>query len=98
MWNGLTTKAYGEFLYSIIINEIKIPNKLHIIPKNSISKFELLKYFKKKFKIKLKINKHISKKTINRTLSTNNKILVNKIWRLSKFKANPTIREMIDII
>ena len=46
-WNGITTKAFGEFIYTVIVNEIKIPNFVHIIPKATVNKYELLQFLKK---------------------------------------------------
>lgn len=95
-WNGLTTKAFGEFIYTLIINEIKTPNMLHVIPRNILSKYKLLKIFKQKFKTKFKINKYKAKVTIDRSLSTNHVKIINKIWKKTIFKTSPTILKMIN--
>lgn len=97
-WNGITTKVFGEFIYAIINNQINIPNKLHIIPKNVLNKYEMLKSFKKRFKTKFKINKFKPKITIDRSLSTNHLDLVNKIWKKTSFKTTPSIQKMISMM
>ncbi len=97
-WNGITTQAYGELLYTIIVYDFKIPNIIHIVPKNSLNKYELLKCFKKKFKIKVKINEFNSQKSVDRTLVTNYQSLLNKLWKLTIFRTNPTIQKMINLI
>lgn len=95
-WNGLTTEAYSEYLYTIITQNIKIPNLLHIVPQNSISKFELLTLLKKKFAFKkLKIKKVKSNLKINRTIATQFSAINNKIWKKTQYKKVPSIREMI---
>ena len=44
-WNGLTTLTYSKLLLSIIKNKINIPNKIHLIPKNKVNKFELIQIY-----------------------------------------------------
>ncbi len=98
-WNGLTTDAFAEYLSTIIINNIKIPNLLHVVPSNFISKYKLLKCLKKKYKrndLTIKSIKTIPK--VDRTLSTQYKVLNKKIWSLSNFNKIPKIEEMIDRI
>jgi len=97
-WNGVTTKAFGEFIYTIIVNEIKIPNILHIIPNNILNKYQLLKTFEEKFKTKFDIKKFKSEKTVDRSLTTNHKKLINKVWKKTSFKATPSIQKMIDLL
>lgn len=94
-WNGITTKAFGEYLYAIINKNMDIPNLLHVIPKNMVNKYQLLKIFKKKFKSKLKINKFQSKIKIDRSLTTIHKNLNTSIWKKTIFKSKPSIEKMV---
>ena len=100
-WNGVTTNAFGKVISVIIKDDIKLPKLIHLIPKNQLNKFELLKVFKKfllRSDIKLKPKNSYVK--INRTLKTSHKILNNKIWKSAGYKSIPTIefllRETID--
>ena len=100
-WNGVTTNAFGKVICGIIKDDIKLPKLIHLIPKNQLNKFELLKVFKKfllRSDIKLKPKNSYVK--INRTLKTSHKILNNKIWKSAGYKSIPTIefllRETID--
>ena len=97
-WNGITTKAFGEIVYSIIINDIKIPNSIHVIPKNYINKYDLLKLFRKKFKKKIIIKKFKAEKIIDRSLSTKYPNLVKLIWKETIFKGAPSIQKMINLM
>lgn len=97
LWNGLSTKVFAKILYSIIIKKISLPNKFHLVPKDNISKYNLLKYLKKFFKKNIIIKKYKTKIDINRTLSTNYKKLNLKIWKTS-FKKHLTIKEIIRYI
>lgn len=94
-WNGITTKAFGEFVYTIINNNIKIPPLLHIIPKNTVNKYQLLQILKKKFKTKIMINKFNPKSSMDRSLTTIHKNLNNNIWKKTKFKSKPSIEKMV---
>lgn len=94
-WNGITTNAYGEFIYTIINNNINIPNLLHIIPKDIVNKYQLLQIFKKKFNSKLKIIKFKPKIKIDRSLTTIHQSLNNLIWKKTIFKSKPSIKKMI---
>ena len=95
-WNGITTNAFGNILISIIENKIILPNKIHICPKNIVTKYEMLKLFRDKNPNKgLNINPVKAKVKINRTLSTDFKKLNNLIWNKSRYKKVPTVAELI---
>ena len=96
LWNGITTRAFGNILISIIENEIILPNKIHICPKNIVTKYEMLKLFRDKNPNKnVNINPVKAKVKINRTLSTDFKKLNNLIWNKSRYKKVPTVAELI---
>lgn len=95
LWNGLTTKAFAKVLISIIENNIKIPNNIHIMPKNLISKFEMLNIFKRICKKEIVIKGVNAEIKVNRTLSTNYPKLVKKIWEGTSYKKIPKIEEII---
>lgn len=98
LWNGITTRAFGNILISIVDNKISLPNKIHICPKNIVTKYKMLRLFKDKNTNK---NKNIvikpvkAKVKINRTLSTDYKKLNHLIWNKSIYKKIPTIEELI---
>ena len=96
LWNGITTKAFGNILISIIENKISLPNKIHICPKNIVTKYEMLRLFKDKIPNKnINIKPVKAKNKINRTLSTDYKKLNNIIWNKSIYKKIPTIEQLI---
>ena len=95
-WNGVTTKAFGEVIKTIIQKKIKIPNNFHLVPKNIVSKFELLKILQKKYnRNDIVITKTNSNQSINRTISTIYKNINKKIWQNTLYKKIPTINELI---
>ncbi len=94
IWNGVSTKVFSIILINIIKRNIKIPNIFHLVPKDKLSKYNLLKYLKTINKKKITLLKHKHNLKINRTLSTNYKQLNYKLWNLS-FKKHLTIREIL---
>jgi dTDP-4-dehydrorhamnose reductase len=96
LWNGLTTNVFAKLIKAIILENISIPNTLHIVPRNKVSKFQLLKLFKKKMnKNDIFIKRVKANIPVNRTIDTifNNKNL--QIWKKSDFKKQLSISEIV---
>ena len=99
LWNGITTKYFGSVIATIIKNNLDTPKLFHLLPKNIVTKYELLKIFQKKFKRNdLKIKKFKSSMTIDRTLKTLNKDINKKIYSSLGYSSPPSIQELIDDI
>jgi dTDP-4-dehydrorhamnose reductase len=97
-WNGVTTNTFANLLKTIVIKNLNLPNKIHIVPKNIVTKYDLLKLFKLRFKGNGQIRKIKSSNSINRVLKTNFRSINLKIWKLSNYKRILTIKEMINEI
>lgn len=97
-WNGLTTLIFGRICEYLITVSPKIPSCLHLVPKNSVTKFELLQLIAK-FNLRndLKITPGIGKKTQDLRLITNYKDYNNYIWQGIGFASAPTIEEMLSL-
>lgn len=93
-WNGVSTKIFSIILNKIIVHNVNIPNVLHLVPKDRLSKYDLLKCLIKYNKKRITLLKFKHKIKIDRTLSTNYKQLNYKIWKLS-LKKQLTIREIL---
>ena len=99
LWNGITTNAFAKIVRSIIDNNIQIPNNLHIIPKDKVTKYELLKFFKKFFKRDdLTIIKTKSSQTVTRTLKTNHIKKNLELWRKSLYLKIEKIEKLVEEI
>ena len=98
LWNGLTTEVFANLLKSIIDNKIKIPNKLNLLPKDYVNKYQLLNIMKKKFKKNIIIKRYEDKKKVDRRLKTNNIHLNKLIWNKSIYTKQLTIEEMVNLI
>jgi dTDP-4-dehydrorhamnose reductase len=99
LWNGLTTNVFAELLKAIIIYKIDLPNIIHIIPKDKISKFTLLNYFKLiTNNKKIKIKKKIAKNEIDRTLNTSYLSKNLEIWGKSIFHQQLKLKDIVKTI
>jgi dTDP-4-dehydrorhamnose reductase len=78
-WNGVTTLQFAKMCYYIIKNDYRLANRVHIVPLNTVSKYELLKIFADKFNRQdIKIIKTKAPEKIDRTISniTNSKMSI----------------------
>jgi dTDP-4-dehydrorhamnose reductase len=99
LWNGLSTNVFSELLKTIIINNIDLPNIIHIIPKDKISKYTLLKYFKLiSNNKKIKINKKSSQHKINRTLDTKYHSKNLEIWNRSIYTKQLNLKSVVKTV
>lgn len=98
LWNGVTTKAFAKVLISIIDNRIKLPEKIHIIPKDKISKHKMLELFKKNNNKKIILKSINAKIKINRTLKTIYPDILDEIWRKSEYGKSPSLKRLISEI
>ena len=99
LWNGITTRHFGKIISALILNEIKIPNNLHIIPGNVVNKFQMLNIFQKKFnRFDLKITKTNANVVVNRTIKSNYMNINKEINKSLGLRKSPTIKQMINEI
>lgn len=96
-WNGVTTLHFARICLGIIIKGTNnLPHIQHIIPVDTVSKAQLLKYLSKEYKRDdISIESKTATTTIDRTLLTNNEKLNKKLWRLAGYSTPPTIQRMI---
>ena len=95
MWNGITTLNFAKIVHGMIKNNNFDTYIQHVIPKDQVSKYELLLYFKKYFNIDLAIEESTSSNSVNRTLKTKNQDKNIKLWRDAGYKSVPSIEENI---
>ena len=94
-WNGITTLNFAKIIHGMIKNN-NFKNKInHIIPKDKVSKFELLNYFKIYFDVDVQINETSSRQIVDRTLNTLNISDNLKLWNDAGYESIPTIEENI---
>ncbi len=99
LWNGITTNAFAKIVRSIIENKLQIPNNFHIIPKDKVTKYKLLQFFKKYFKRNdLTIIKTRSSQTVTRTLKTIHTKKNLELWKKSLYLKIEKIEKLVEEI
>ncbi len=96
LWNGVTTLQFAKLCIGIIKKDIKINHLQHIIPTGKIAKSEMLKSFAKEFnRSDIEITPVNAPKVVDRTLTTENIKINERIWKTAGYKKTPTVKEMI---
>ena len=96
LWNGVTTLNFAKVVEGFISSREFNFKTQHLIPKNTITKANLLEEFKKHFNKDIGI-KHIdAEEIIDRTLLTNNEQVNEKLWHCAGYSSIPTVEENIE--
>jgi dTDP-4-dehydrorhamnose reductase len=96
LWNGVTTKYFARIISVLTQSNINIPNLIHIVPKDKITKYELLRLLRIKYRRKDLIITRLKTKTkVDRSLSTIHKNYVLKLNKLIGLKKIPNVSEII---
>lgn len=95
-WNGISTLQFANILRGIIQQEKFFIGLHHLIPANSITKYELLHLFRLEFKrFDLRIDKAFHPITINRILECSNDQRNLALWNAGGYREIPTIQELV---
>lgn len=95
MWNGITTLNFAKIVDGMIKNNNFNFHTQHVVPKDEVSKYDLLIYFKKYFDVDVIIEKSNSSNSVNRSLKTNNQDENIKLWKDAGYSSVPSIEENI---
>jgi dTDP-4-dehydrorhamnose reductase len=96
LWNGLTTLHFAKIVEGIIKGSNFRSGTFHLVPSDSLSKFELAKVILGSFgTIEAKITKSKSSKAINRILTTNYQEFNNDMWLSAGYNRPLSISEMV---
>lgn len=94
-WNGVSTYAFAEVTERVITQNIFMPGVSHLVPQDTVSKFELLKLIAKSTnRSDLKIQETTAESAIDRTLSTLFPENNFKLWGTTGPENIPLISEM----
>jgi dTDP-4-dehydrorhamnose reductase len=95
-WNGLTTLHFAKIINAILEGNTFKAGTFHLIPSDSVSKFELAKIILEFFgKSDVKITQSKSSKAVNRILTTNYQEFNNDMWENAGYNSPLTISEMV---
>jgi dTDP-4-dehydrorhamnose reductase len=96
LWNGVTTLHFSQIISGVIKSSSYRPGILHLVPKDIVSKFELIDLISSEFgRSDLHISQSEAEIPINRSLITINPERNLQLWRQGGYNEIPTISEMI---
>ncbi len=96
IWNGVTTQYFAKILSTLIKSNTDIPNLIHIVPKNKITKYELLRLLSAKYsRSDLIISRLKTKTKVDRSINTIHKKHILKLNKLMGFREVPTVSQII---
>ena len=96
LWNGVTTLHFSQIISGVIKSGAYKPGKLHLVPRDIVSKFELINLISSEFgRSDLQISQFEAEIPINRSLITINPERNLQLWRQGGYNEIPTISEMV---
>ena len=96
MWNGVTTLTFARVIHGIISKNKYSPGTIHLVPKDQISKFELLKILAEVFRRNdIEIREFEAEIGVNRTLATLFPHKNEQLWLNAGYTQLPSIAELI---
>lgn len=95
-WNGVTSKGFARICRGLIENDGFVAGTHHLLPSDSMTKFELVTEIAKKSGRKdIKIIKGPSGNKVDRTLATTNESLNAQLWANAGYPSIPSISELV---
>lgn len=96
IWNGVTTLTFARVIHGIISKNTYSPGTIHLVPKDQVSKFELLQILAETFgRRDIEINEFEAEIAVNRTLATNFPHKNEQLWLNAGYTEVPSIVELI---
>lgn len=96
MWNGVTTLHFAQIVWGIIHNKRYEPGVSHLVPKDILTKYELIDLITKNFgRNDLLVRKFEAENSINRSLITVNSERNLRMWQEGGYNELPTIEQML---
>lgn len=97
LWNGITSLHFAKLVGSLIAQNFFSPGTFHIVPGNSISKFDLVSLIARLAgRDDLVVLKTQDTNTVNRTLSTVFPDFNSMLWQSAGYEVPPTIEVMME--
>lgn len=96
IWNGVSTLTFARVIHGIISKNTYSPGTIHLVPKDQITKFELLQILAEVFGRKdIEIREFKAKIGVNRTLATLFPHKNELLWLNAGYTQVPSIAELI---
>jgi dTDP-4-dehydrorhamnose reductase len=95
-WNGITTLHFAKTCHGIIEQGLNLPHVQHVIPTGTVSKAELLKNIAHAYQREdITIIPTQTNTALDRTLSTINNSLNQKLWEAAGYTQPPSLPLML---
>jgi dTDP-4-dehydrorhamnose reductase len=95
-WNGIPAKHFAKIARGIIESGIFFPGVHHVVPKDSVTKCELVKMIAAHVgRSDLKIVEGLAQETVNRTLTTNDEKFNDRLWAAAGYSTVPSVAELV---
>jgi len=95
-WNGITVNSFSKIILGLVQNNSSITGSYHLIPRNIITKYELLNLFKYRFnRYDINIVEATLPKPVDRSLNTIYPEINNYLWELGGYNSVPEISQLI---
>ena len=94
-WNGVTSTAFARLAVAIFEHDLRTPLDQHWVPKDQVSKYELLELFADQLGYeKSRVEEFQTETTIDRTLATRSQETNKRLWKLAGYESIPSIEEL----
>lgn len=95
-WNGVTTLTFARVVNAIIAKNTYSPGTIHLVPKDQVSKFELLHILAEMYGRKdIEISEFKAEIGVNRTLATLYPHKNEQLWLNAGYTQVPSIAELV---
>ena len=94
-WNGVSATAFARLSSGILKNDWTTPVTQHWLPRDAVSKFELLQLFAKSLELKPSAVAPVqATNSVNRILVTQDQRASEALWKLAEYSTVPSIDEL----
>lgn len=96
-WNGVTTLHFAKICCGIVKQQdLELPHLQHIVPTMVMTKADMLEEFARQYgRQDIEIGHGEAAQSVDRTLSTKNQSLNQRLWETAGYGRPPSIPEMI---
>ena len=95
-WNGVTTLHFARLARAVIASGLSLPPRMHVIPRDVVSKAELLRHFASSYRHDVQVVERDTETKTDRTLTTRFGALNEQLWASAGYSAPPTIAQMVE--
>ena len=96
MWNGITTLAFAKVARGLITSNSYNPYVVHLTPKDMVTKYDLLIFFRESFKREdIKISPTDAELVVDRTLLPSSNKQNDDLWKMGGYEGSPTISDLV---